>query len=294
MKLKEILKFIGLMVVLFALNACATSKHIALQPDTISKITSTDICIAVSQQEIYGDIEQSGVATAMGGGLIPALIDVAIDNSRSKKAESHVEAIRNELVGYDFNGILKENIQSELNSVEWMKVRKIDIEGVVSSENFDKYLTASDASSVLFITTKYFFSPDFKTLEIMSDAQLFPNNDELRKYAKSYSGDSNPTDNSNCIYRNSFVFRDHLDKDVKSKEEAVKLWAENNASLTREALDKGSNETAKMISFDLMGNSSGHKEKITVGNITGVVILSNGERNIIRGKDGTMYSLKNP
>ena len=128
----------------------------------------------------------------------------------------------------------------------------------------------------------------------MSDAQLFPNNDELRKYAKSYSGDSNPTDNSNCSYRNSFVFRDHLDKDVKSKEEAVKLWAENNASLTREALDKGSNETAKMISFDLMGNSSGHKEKITVGNITGVVILSNGERNIIRGKDGTMYSLKNP
>jgi len=294
MKLKETLKLVGLIALVLVMNACAASKHVSLQPDAIPNITSTDICLAVSQQEIYGDIEKSGVAAAMGGGLLPALIDVAIENSRSKDAESQVASIRNELVDYDFKGVLKNKIQSELNSVEWMKVRRIDLEGVVSPESFDKYLTASDASSVLFITTKYFFSPDFKTLEIASDVQLFPNNDELRKFAKSYDSSLKPTDNANCIYRNSFVFRDRLDIDVKSNEEAVKLWADNNASLTKEALEKGTDETAKMISIDLVGNTPDGQEKITVEHITGEVIESNGDRNIIRGQDGTMYSLKTP
>lgn len=69
-------------------TGCAPAPYKHLEQDARVHIQETDVVLAVPQEEIYGDINSSNMATAAGGGLLFALIDVMVESSRAKSAEN--------------------------------------------------------------------------------------------------------------------------------------------------------------------------------------------------------------
>src|SRR5690242_17815904 len=77
--------------------------HEALPDGARNKFTSTEVVVPVRQSEIYVYVPPSNVSSATGGGLIEALVDVAVDSVRTSKAEKAVKDLRDSLVDFDFD-----------------------------------------------------------------------------------------------------------------------------------------------------------------------------------------------
>ena len=77
MQIRDI-HFVVLFVLLSA-PGCVTTEpaYIPLAKEVSQQIKSSNAVIVSTQDEIKADVEKSNVATYTGGGLIPALIDVA-------------------------------------------------------------------------------------------------------------------------------------------------------------------------------------------------------------------------
>src|SRR4030042_368488 len=280
MKSKKRLGFFGLLALIIVLNGCAAT-HIALKPNKAKEITSVDVYIGLAQQEIYAEIVKSKVATATGGGLIPALIDAGVDQHRAKKAEELIQPIRAALMDYDFGRCLTEKIESELKSLTWMKINNVRVSGDISKKGYEKAFADSEASAILFVTTKYFLSPHLIVLNMSSEAKLYP-----RKGGKSVD-----LSDSNCIYKNLLLFEDSVDTRPSSKQEAINCWADNGGYLTRLALDAASVGLTRMIAidFDLSGTDvedrkDGKEKTIFRDPQVKVIRLSNGSLRSYRSR----------
>lgn len=71
------------------LTACATEPaHIALKPELSQRINSSNGVILAVQKEIEADVDKSQMSNATGGGLIPMIIDAAVDRSRANAADA--------------------------------------------------------------------------------------------------------------------------------------------------------------------------------------------------------------
>src|SRR2546425_11225686 len=96
-----------LFVIALFLAGCATKPaYIPLPADSPQAINSSNVAILSTQHEIKAEVSKSNVAMAMGGGLIPALIDVAVEGSRAKSAEERIKPIRDVLIDYDIGEAL--------------------------------------------------------------------------------------------------------------------------------------------------------------------------------------------
>jgi len=220
---------IQLVLVVGLLGGCATTKSpVPFSAEAAKQVKTLDLCIGLTQQEIYAEIQKSHVAMYTGGGLIPALIDVAVDNHRTKKAESLILPVRQGLAGYDFSKKFETALCERLRSASRPELNKVTITNVVSEEHFQQILSASGAQSVLFVTCRYSFDPDFTSVNLFAATEVLPTS------KLSPSKDSS----DKALYRSTVTYRKSAEAGL-SKEEAVKYWAQDNGARTREALDNG-------------------------------------------------------
>lgn len=236
------------------LSGCATTapSHISLNHEALNYINSTDVFIGFDEHEII-PYNESKLSKYTLGGLIPGVIDAVINYSQakeqSKPAVGYIrDAFEDSKLEQSFADIMKLNLQS----VNWLKAKEISLANSSSNKMYDVYYSLSKENAVLFITTKYSFSSDFKILKISSSIKLFPKDDDLKSFAHSWSdSEDNPINDNNCIYKNVIEHEKPLSKEVIDKEAAILLWANNNASLLREALNSGISEITQMIVTDL-------------------------------------------
>jgi hypothetical protein len=286
MKSTKTLGFFGMFVLIVILDGCATT-HVALKPTEAKEITSIDVHIGLAQQEIYAEIVKSNArytgSSATGGalgGLIGALVveavNVSIDQYHAKKAEELVQPIRFALRDYNFGRCLSEKIESELKSRTWMRINNIRVSADISKRAYEKTFADSEASAVLFVTTKYFLTPNLMILTVPSEARL---------YLKKGREDAELRDD-NCIYKNLLFFEDRIVTMPASKEEAINCWADDEGFLTRQALDAASVGLARMIAVDL--DSSGTYD----GDGKDRVILRDSQVKVIRLSNGNLRTYR--
>jgi hypothetical protein len=238
------------------LSGCATTKGpVTFSAEAAKQIKTVDLCIGLTQQEIYAEIEKSMVSMYTGGGLIPALIDVAVDNHRTKKAESSILPLRDGLAGYDFPKTFETAMCQRLETAGWMELDKVTVTNVVSKESFEQKLSGSGAQSVLFVTCRYFLDPDLNTVNISADTELLP----TPKLGA-------PKDSSDkALYRSTVAYKKSTDAKM-SGEDAVKYWANNNGTRIREALDEGikivTNKIASEMRIDNASADKSSPEKV--------------------------------
>jgi hypothetical protein len=267
MKLTKIVFSICFIVILCFFTGCSKQIHKPLSSNERQQATSADIRIFLKQQEIHAEIKGSGMATAFGGGLLPALIDMAVEKKQAKGQEKYIQPIRDSLIDLDFGTLLARAIEEHIKSASWLHIGKVNVYYEFPKDNFNKVFNDMSADVGLMVKADYAFVPDFKELKIISNVALY------RKISTKQTEAEEP------IYT--------------KKEDALQYWSSEKASKTRITLEKGVQEIAKMITYDLGSDKEKemHLEDLAEDHISGKLIDKDDQCRTVRLKNGTINCL---
>lgn len=238
---------LGLLAVL-SVSGCALNSKIVLPvKDNIAQnVDSSEIHVVVTQQEIYAEINRSNMTGGMGGGLLWALIDSAVDSSRTEDKEKAIQPIRDALIDLNVGKVLSNSFSGKLKSVKWLNPTGVKVinKGVDDSEV--KQLTkSSSASAVMFIYTKYYLTANLATLKVSVNAELRPNNKKLMKL-----GENNQTEEP-MLYKNSYTFEVSLTDKYEPEEKKIQEWTGNSDKNIKNGLLNGFESVSNWLANDL-------------------------------------------
>ena len=242
---------ISLVMIFIALaSGCAGVNKNYIDMAARPHIKKVDGFLAVPQDEIYAEINRSNTTAAAGGGLLFAIIDSAIDNSRTKDAESLIQPIRDILINYDYASRLQANIAERLTAIEWLNLDKLELERFIVDERLNNKIQGSNASAILFMTANYNLTPDFDAVETNVSMIMFPNKEVLAQFKEKQDSNENPVDNNDNIYRNTVKVTIPLNV-PGTKAENARTLAQNSLALLEEALDESAKKIAMKIAIDI-------------------------------------------
>jgi hypothetical protein len=233
-KFKGISKVTILFVIAASIVGCGSTPNHYLPVAATNEIKTTDVYVVVPQKEIVAEVEASNVAAAGGGGLLFALIDVAVENSRASTAEELIQPIKDSLIETNFNRLFLNALQSELNSMDWIKVDNVKLITDVSKTTRQDNFASANAETVTFINAGYSLSPDFSHLKANANISMLPKTDALKKYsekATSKKAKQYAWHNDNNIYRDYVSVLNQLGNSSSDKEENAKNITKNSDDL---------------------------------------------------------------
>ena len=227
-----------LVLIVFLMAGCATTQptYIPLPSEAPKAINSSNVVILSTQHEITAEVDKSQVATAMGGGLIPALIDVVIERSRSKSAEEVIRPVREALIDYDIGAELRNSSGKRLSAIPWLKVQKIEILSVARADLVTNLLASGSEDVLVIINPSYTLTSDFSALKTNAVLEVYPRSSNLKKFEKPDGGQS---DRPLPIYKNQASHMYSLPSNPTDMTAASQEWAKNNGAWVREGLKQG-------------------------------------------------------
>ncbi|NKB80941.1 MAG: hypothetical protein GKS05_03400 [Nitrospirales bacterium] len=232
-------------------TGCTTPAYIAMKDGFPETVDTARLVIISTQNEIHADIEKSNVAMAMGGGLIPALIDVAIESSRADDAEATIESLRDILIDYDFGKALHTALVPKLSSVPWVNIQEIDI-AYDKKENFANELLQKEGNdSLMVVTSSYSLNADFTTLKVQAVLTMYSNLHRSQDGGKHERNLEEAT-----VYKNSVSNTYRGPNDTSSQEVIIKQWSENDGTLIKTALQESIENVANLLVNDLKSPKS--------------------------------------
>lgn len=227
---------IGLFAVLL-LSGCVTSNRTALAPANVSRLKLIDVTTSIAQPEIAADVSQSNVAAVTGGGLIGALIDVAVEANRAKKAEVTITPLRDALIEFNSGEVLRAHVSDKMQAEPLLPIRQVLITGPVKEKAVAEQAKQGEADGVLLISVDYRLTPSFDRVRVLAHVVLF---------------DKETTAKGGLpVYQNDFATYRALNSPPADRAAAIKLWSENQGAPMRDALTTAFAELAEMIKFDL-------------------------------------------
>jgi hypothetical protein len=221
-------------------SGCASPSRISLDPAKKANIRATQGIVGIGQQEIVADIVESNMTQAAGGGLLFAIIDASVNNSRGKKAESAITPVRDALIGYDVGKTLSACLNTSLATTSWLKLSEFTVRQINDPATVKAWLPTTSDKFLFLVRPTYELDPTFSNLVVSAFVTL----DEKPLL----NGSQKP------IYENRFSCLLPLPNAQTTggdRATAAKLWAANSGAQIRKALDTGLSEIAAMIAYDL-------------------------------------------
>lgn len=224
---------------------CVTKEpaFIPLLSERSQQITSSNVVILATQKELVADIDKSNVAKYSGGGLIPALIDVAVESSRAGSAEENLKPIRNVIVDFEIGRELRQELGTRLDEIPWLHVKKMEIVYDKNAEQPGHLLGTNTEDILVVITPTYTLSADFSVLRVESQIRVLPRATRLKSAEEAKAGNEKVPP----LYKSSVSYRSSITITSSDKEQAANAWASNGGSRIKEALKQGVTDVANKI-----------------------------------------------
>jgi hypothetical protein len=214
-------------IILISLTAlilvgCAAKKDfINLPPDVMPKITATQAYLVEPSKSINTEIKVSQISSYTGGGLIFALMDCAIMESRKYDANEVMKTLQKDFDSYNLRAKLKEKIQNSIIQNQWLHSHSLDDLKEFNTAEIQKNIKNSKTDYVLVSQFVYSMCPQFQRLA----GTLF-----VTLYA--------PGDLETPIFKFNITHLAILHGAKATPEENAKLWVENNGLNLNTAFDK--------------------------------------------------------
>ncbi len=286
---------------LLASGGCATATRVALGDVQRSQIASVKTVAALSQQELGVAIVQSTAGASAG--LIGAVIDSSVNNSRVKTAEAAAVPVRDALVTYDPSAAIGAALSRELRPIAWLKRNSIETRSVAGNKSaVAELVKKSGADMLLLVQTDYRLTPEFDALVVTAKVSLFPLT--APPPADAEEGGEPPAPAP--VYFNTLTASTLLSGFQKGMplDAAARLWAANGGQGARRALDGGLGEVARLVAFDLQQGAPEKAAyeppaeaktvevpaKYASGNAQGYVVRTEGGRFWVRLRSGELNS----
>jgi len=238
--MKRLPHFPSFIFIIIFIAGCNTSR-IALKPEHQAQLTSSETIIEVRQTEIYAEIEDSQIATATGGGLIPALIDAAIEHKRTKTADTLIQPIRNQLSDYDFGLEFKDTFESRVHAIDWLHSANVEVAGEITPSDITERLNKS-GPAILTLQSNYYVTPKFDGVIVEANISLYlPGvSDHNRKKPKP-------------VYRNQFTSEESLAESEKASKKLNAVYMAENTAWLNDALKNGCSRIIDKFVADIQG-----------------------------------------
>ena len=229
---------IRLTFLMLLLCGCANRGPIELSPDNRAKLGATEVVAVIPQEEINAEIIESNAATrALQGGLLAALIDANVNNSRLKEAEKTVDPYRNALIDYDFPQRFRDALESELRASSSFKNAHVTVQRSPGKDGPKPPIAGATPASTLVLTTRYSMVSDFSLLNVRVDAKLLLNSDSTRT----------------PVYTHSFVSGRRA---PEGEGDLAARWTINNGVGLKTAMDESIHDVVHFVVRGVDGDST--------------------------------------
>ena len=227
------------------LAGCMTTEpaFIPLPRNMPQPIKSSNLLILSIQDEIQVDIEKSGIATAMGGGLIPALIDMAVEKSRSTSAEEQVKPIRDVLIDFDIGQEFLRELGEDIDSIDWLQVKRKEVSYDKNQDIIQNVLATGTEDALILFTPHYSLSADFKQLKVETIVKVYPRSPLLRSLME---GENQKEDKPVPLYKNTYVKIMDLPTETSDGNTAAIEWSKNNGLQIKNSLNSSIKALAQL------------------------------------------------
>ena len=272
------------------LSGCAMPARIVLQPEQREAITDLQVQVIIAQDEVHAAVEPPNVSRALGGGLIGAMIDASIANSRSKDAQQSLLPFYAAIEGVDFR---KEFTHAVLRELPKYPI-KVSVVSVTPGEPGAEALKAMRSAlrpgqALLVLAPRYSLSVDRRQLNLQLAQVIW---DRLDDKASS-SGRARPVHRSLSRY--------HAQPLGAGGEESLNLWRANDAALFRAAIQDAIAEAIAMALVDLRVpavSSDDHEfsyvEEGNSSSMWGLLVEQTPSRVRFLGSDYFLHSVPRP
>lgn len=267
--------------------------RVLLAPEQRIQASGRQVLVMTEKELLNSRVNQLGLASALGGGFVNALIDQAVEDSRKEKAEGPLEEIRASIASYDLNKKVVEAATQISTNLEWLSVKEVrSTRGIeLPSEN----LSSMAEAELLIIQYKFQIEPRFDSIRLFAHAELVTKElvekMTLGKIKKSKSTDG-------LKFSQDFIcFVPLQDKKSDMLGNAAE-WANNNGELTRQSIELAISGVTKMMTKALTVTEAerkivsekkatrvGYSEK-AVENISGKIVSEDETGTLLETKFG--------
>lgn len=197
------LKAIALTIAVTALAGCATTStsQVPLTKQAQANIERVEGILVIPQNSLNVTVEASNPYAV--GGVVGALVAVAIDSRLQAVAEKAATPILESSRDYNFRAAMLDASTEELSKVDKVKFALPLSVKIDESESAKKIaFEQSTASALLFCNVGYRLESG--NLIVTATAEMYPKVDSLKQFRIKPNG-SNPLGSGNAIYRKVFT-----------------------------------------------------------------------------------------
>ena len=109
------LRLVATLSMALLLGACAAPMRSSLTPEQRAKITELTAHVIVVQDEVITAVQASNVSAGLGGGLIGAIIDSKVTNSRVNESQQALGPFYAAIEDVDYRKEFNDSIQGGLS-----------------------------------------------------------------------------------------------------------------------------------------------------------------------------------
>ena len=281
------LRTIAVMVLAASLGACSVvPMRISLPPQQRSAITELNAHVIVVQDEVIAAVQPSNVSVATGGGLIGAMIDSSITNSRVKASQEILGPFYAHIEDVDYRKEFNEAIQKSLARYPIKVSRFTTTPRALSNDSLKRLRSElAPGQALLVVYPRYFLTMDFRSLDAESVVTMWTKDGD----------DRIPVQRAVLYYQSRLV--------GSGGQESVALWGAQNASAFRATLRESIAETINLFLLDLELDSAALAAKVPApqsfafntgasqGTIQARLVKEDAGRVTVLGVDNKLYSL---
>lgn len=273
-----------LILLALVLGGCAAPLRVSLTPEQRAKITELKARVVVVQDEVIVAVQPSHVGAATGGGLIGAMIDSSVTNSRVKASQEIMGPFYAQIEDVDYRKEFNEAIRLELANYPLKIAQFTTTPQALSKETLAQLRSElQTGQALLVIYPRYYLTMDFRNLDVEANVSMWMKDGAANM----------PVQRGVLHYQSQPV--------GSGGKESIALWGAQGAAAFRAAIKESIVETINLVLMDIDLKTPGDKPAqsrtyaFNAGSqraeIKGQLIKETASRRIVLGDDKKLYSL---
>jgi hypothetical protein len=272
------------LLALLSLGACAPFSpiHKPLASADRGKLQEVDVRVVVAQESFMFSAQPPGMSAALGGGLVGALIDSSVQQSRQKAMSAEVQSIVGPLLGYDYRVEAATALDAAVAgpSAFPLKIRSSQLLAAMplKAEQEARIAATRSGPAYLQLLLQYALEPGLGAFTTRTSALLWQD------------GRSEPS------YRASVIYQTPIGGTARTA--VIRRLTANDAQVLRGVMRESIAQTLHALAMDIAGaRSAGVKTARFNVNGSWVTLAGNSfdeqaGRVLFRDQDGAMYSVR--
>lgn len=273
----------ALMLLPLLLSACAVPMRVSMTAEQRAQVREINAHIIVVQDEVIAAVQPSNVSVGTGGGLIGAMIDSSVTNSRVKDSQKIMGPFYATIEDVDYRTEFNAEMKRELAGYPIKIAQVVTTPKMVSQAQLNRLRQdLKPGQALLLIVPNYSLSMDFRSLDAEAWVSLWT-----------------PGDGNTPVQRGSLRYQSQ--PMGTGGQASMNLWTANNAALFRSTLRESVSELKQLILMDIdvvaapatpgdvkaFSFNSGQQQI----EIKGRALKETASRRVVLGEDGKLYSL---